>query len=141
MKRHKISATLLFSFLLSFGGFLLLTACNKNPILQVDPNIFAKAVDTYCSGSTGWDYKPAMHECAGFYYDPAKASKFMSALSAQEELKKLTEKECPQEFKRLAEYLNKDPKFSGVTAENLASQEVWRLYFNGKHKMSKYFGE
>lgn len=121
-------------FLLS-SGCLLLTACDKNPILKVDSNVFAKTVDVYCKAPTGWNYRPTMHICISYYYDQDDAKKMLPAA----EIKRFTEQECPKEFKGLVGYLNKDPKFAGIKVEDLASKSVWTKYFNAKHEMSNYF--
>ena len=107
---------------------LTLTAisCSKsNPILKVNSDLFADAVNKFAERSIG---NSGIYDC-GYYY-----------LGKNGDPDSLNESLCAKDLFKLAKYLNEQPEFKGITEEDLKKKETWKYYFNSKKSNSHHKG-
>jgi hypothetical protein len=115
---------------------IFITACgHKNPIPNIDPNIFAAAVDNY-RYQTG---DGMIEICGSYYADPEKARAAAAKFPVQIVNMTTIESDCNKAFGRLAESLVKSSQFENIKIQDLARQDTWQRYFSAKHQMSNFF--
>lgn len=105
--------------LMSISWMLCLVGCSHDPIHTVDPNTFAAVVNKF--GEQSWEYADAAANC-GHYYLNNKGMMMKDSMK----------KQCHQYVLKLANYLQQDSRFSGVTVEDLETKKTWQYYFKSK---------
>jgi hypothetical protein len=118
MFKRKLKAVVQISSIFVLAACL--SACfRSNPILKVDPNVFATDVNGFAFMDMG---EVNLSSCAIFYINQNKSDSSLRPMLATE---------CPKYFARFLGRITAlpfDQKYKGATLKDLTSKETWEHY-------------
>lgn len=110
-------------FLITLISPLFFSACNRNPISEVQPDAFAKAVNAFEDKDIG---NGGIINCGFYYINPTGYCNSTPCFGLS------MVDSCQKSIAKLAIYINQTNQFPHVSENDLEQKDTWEIYFKSQ---------